>query len=67
MNISLSGYGYNLGLSTLGNIIGGAVFVAGLYWVGSPRASEQARAAREAQLAQANGVSLAPAPVEAGS
>jgi nitrite transporter NirC len=43
--ISLQGYAYNLALSTLGNIIGGAVFVAGVYWMGSPRAREQARAA----------------------
>jgi len=27
-----------LGLATLGNIVGGAVFVAGVYWVGSPAA-----------------------------
>jgi nitrite transporter NirC len=39
-SITWSGYGYNLGLATLGNIIGGAVFVAGLYWLGSPRARE---------------------------
>jgi nitrite transporter NirC len=36
------GYAYNLGLSTLGNIVGGAFFVAGLYWIGSPKAREQA-------------------------
>jgi nitrite transporter NirC len=46
--ISLNGYAYNLGLSTLGNIIGGAIFVAGLYWIGSPESREQARAAAEA-------------------
>src|SRR5262249_33671856 len=38
LRISLEGYGYNLALSTVGNVIGGAVFVAGLYWIGSPRA-----------------------------
>jgi nitrite transporter NirC len=38
--ITLGGYAYNLGLATFGNIIGGAVFVAGLYWIGSPRARE---------------------------
>ena len=43
MNITWSGYGYNLGLATLGNIIGGALFVAGVYWVGSPKARELAR------------------------
>jgi nitrite transporter NirC len=36
--ISLGGYGYNLALSTLGNMIGGVFFVAGMYWMGSPRA-----------------------------
>jgi hypothetical protein len=36
--ISWSGYAYNLGLSTVGNIIGGAFFVGGLYWIGSPKA-----------------------------
>jgi nitrite transporter NirC len=41
--ITWSGYVYNLGLATLGNIIGGAVFVAGMYWVGSPQARERVR------------------------
>jgi nitrite transporter len=36
--ITWGGYWYNLGLATLGNIIGGALFVAGVYWVGSPKA-----------------------------
>jgi nitrite transporter NirC len=40
--ISLGGYAYNLGLATLGNVVGGAFFVAGLYWIGSPRAREAA-------------------------
>jgi nitrite transporter NirC len=30
-----AGYGYNLSLSTLGNVVGGAFFVAGVYWWGS--------------------------------
>jgi nitrite transporter NirC len=59
MKIGLDGYAYNLALSTVGNIIGGAVFVAGLYWMGSPRARELARAA-SAEAADSNGV-LAPA------
>ena len=42
MKITLEGYGYNLALATLGNIIGGAVFVAGVYWMGSPKAREKA-------------------------
>ena len=36
--VTWNGYWYNLGLATLGNIVGGAVFVAGAYWVGSPAA-----------------------------
>src|SRR5207249_2257043 len=31
-------YFYNLTWTTLGNVVGGAVFVAGLYWLGSPKA-----------------------------
>ena len=40
--ITWGGYAYNLGLATLGNVVGGAVFVALLYWIGSPKAREQA-------------------------
>jgi nitrite transporter NirC len=40
--ITWQGYAYNLGLATLGNIVGGALFVGGMYWVGSPKAREQA-------------------------
>jgi nitrite transporter NirC len=36
--ITWGGYAYNLSLATLGNIIGGAVFVGGVYWIGSPKA-----------------------------
>src|SRR5206468_7132174 len=43
--ITWGGYWYNLGLATLGNVVGGAVFVAGLYWVGSPKARALAAAA----------------------
>jgi nitrite transporter NirC len=43
--ISWTGYSYNLGLSTFGNVIGGACFVAGMYWLGSPKARAQAMAA----------------------
>ena len=49
--ISLQGYGYNLALSTFGNVIGGAVFVAGLYYLGSPRARQQPAAAVNGQAA----------------
>jgi len=38
--ITWAGYAYNVGLATLGNVVGGAVFVGGLYWLGSPRASQ---------------------------
>ncbi len=44
--ISWGGYGYNLTLATLGNIVGGAVFVAGMYWLGSPQARETVAAMR---------------------
>src|SRR6266851_5297171 len=40
--ITWQGYAYNLGLATVGNIVGGAVFVAGMYWLGSPKAREAA-------------------------
>ncbi len=40
--ISWDGYWYNLGLATLGNIVGGALFVGGLYWIGSPQARAKA-------------------------
>jgi nitrite transporter NirC len=42
--ITFAGYWYNLGLATLGNIVGGAVFVGLLYWIGSPKAREVAAA-----------------------
>jgi nitrite transporter NirC len=38
LTVTWNGYWYNLGLATLGNIVGGAVFVAGAYWIGSPKA-----------------------------
>ena len=41
--ITWGGYAYNLGLATLGNIVGGALFVAGMYWLGSPKAQEIGR------------------------
>jgi nitrite transporter len=46
-NITWEGYAYNLGLATLGNIVGGAFFVGGMYWLGSPKARHQARMARD--------------------
>lgn len=55
MNITWSGYGYNLGLATLGNIIGGALFVAGVYWVGSPKARELARIRKASTEANGEG------------
>lgn len=58
--ITWQGYGYNLGLATLGNIVGGAVFVAGFYWVGSPKARVEAREAKEFAV-EANGVAGEPA------
>jgi nitrite transporter NirC len=41
LRIGWDGYAWNLALATLGNIIGGALFVAGMYWMGSPRARHQ--------------------------
>jgi nitrite transporter len=55
--ITWSGYFYNLGLATLGNVVGGAVLVAGFYWLGSPAARE---AAQPTSPAEENGA-LAPA------
>jgi nitrite transporter len=55
--VTWAGYFYNLGLATLGNVVGGAVLVAGFYWLGSP----QARAAvQPVSPAEENGA-LAPA------
>jgi nitrite transporter NirC len=53
--ITWSGYGYNLALATLGNVVGGALFVAGMYWLGSPKARDLARPAVSSDE-QANGV-----------
>jgi nitrite transporter NirC len=36
--ITWARYSYNLGMATIGNLIGGAVSVGGLYWLGSPQA-----------------------------
>jgi nitrite transporter NirC len=63
-NISMAGYGYNLALSTLGNIIGGAVFVAGLYWIGSPTIRAESRLAAETEEPTPAG--LAPAGGQGG-
>jgi nitrite transporter NirC len=60
--ITLTGYWYNLGLATFGNIIGGAVFVAGMYWLGSPKA--RAQSVVENTSAENNGVGLSPALAE---
>ena len=35
--VTWSGYGYNLVLATVGNVVGGVVFVGGMYWVGSAK------------------------------
>jgi nitrite transporter NirC len=59
--ITLGGYWYNLGLATLGNVVGGAVFVALLYWIGSPKAREQAVAEPVAEP-HFNGATSAPMP-----
>lgn len=59
--ITFGGYAYNVTLATVGNVIGGAVFVAGMYWLGSP----DSRAARAASARPAPPVAepaLAPQP-----
>jgi nitrite transporter NirC len=56
--ITWAGFAYNLGWATVGNIIGGAVFVAGMYWLGSPTARDQARAEAAAEAEE-----TVPAPV----
>ena len=53
--VSWAGYWYNLGLATLGNAVGGAIFVAGVYWVGSPKVRAQVRASADAAGASLNG------------
>jgi nitrite transporter NirC len=62
IDVTWTGYWYNLWWATLGNIVGGAIFVAGAYWLGSPRA----RAAAAPVDASANGEPQA-APVVAES
>ncbi|HLJ98055.1 MAG TPA: formate/nitrite transporter family protein [Gemmataceae bacterium] len=61
--ITLTGYGYNLALSTFGNIIGGAFFVAGMYWLGSPAA--RAESLVEPAAVEINGRGPSPALLEA--
>jgi nitrite transporter len=58
-NISWTGFAYNLGLSTFGNIIGGTVFVGGMYWIGSPNARVPAKPAAE-EVFERNGVAAGP-------
>src|SRR6266852_1833219 len=62
--ITWSGYGYNVGLATLGNVIGGALFVAGLYWLGSPKARAQSVVESPAAQNNGDGVGLSPALAE---
>jgi nitrite transporter NirC len=54
--ITWGGYAYNLSLATLGNIVGGAVFVAGMYWLGSPRVREAVQQTSESDSTATNGV-----------
>lgn len=57
--ITWGGYWYNLGLATLGNIVGGALFVGGMYWIGSPKARDVAPVSVD--------VNGTPAPAMAGN
>lgn len=51
--VTWGGYAYNLLLATLGNIVGGGVFVAAMYWLGSPAARAAAAAKRREAAAEA--------------
>jgi nitrite transporter NirC len=53
--VTWAGYWYNVGLATAGNVIGGAVFVAGLYWAGSPGSRKRPEPVLEAGERSANG------------
>jgi nitrite transporter NirC len=53
--VAWAGYGYNLALATLGNVAGGALFVAGAYWLGSPSARAQVRLPRTVVEPYVNG------------
>jgi nitrite transporter len=64
--ITWNGYAYNLGLATVGNIIGGAIFVGGMYWLGSPKAKELSQR-DESEFVPANGQVLKPELVGADS
>src|SRR5262245_1816453 len=48
--ITWGGYAYNLGWATFGNIVGGGFFVAGMYWLGSPKIRDQIKADKMARL-----------------
>jgi nitrite transporter NirC len=60
--ISWAGYWYNLGLATLGNIVGGALFVGGMYWLGSPEVKEKLKPAVDV-TPSTNGAMHPPEPV----
>src|SRR5262249_31064250 len=60
-DVTLGLYGYNLFWATLGNIVGGALVVGGLYWIGGPESG--ARPEKQAGV-ETNGV-LAPPPAVA--
>jgi nitrite transporter NirC len=65
--ITWSGYAYNLAVATGGNVVGGAFFVAGLYWWGSP-ALRQASTPETEPATAANGQAARfaqPAPIVA--
>jgi len=64
--LTWSGYAYNLGLATLGNVIGGAVLVAGMYWLGSPESRAKRRAAGRQLAEKAQQALAAPQPMPAG-
>ena len=61
--VTWGGYVYNLALATLGNVVGGALFVAGAYWLGSPSTRAQVRLTRATAEPCANGHAPANEPL----
>jgi nitrite transporter NirC len=59
--ITPEGYAHNLAWATVGNVVGGVLFVAGMYWMGSPRARQRALP-EDALMARGNGAVVAGQP-----
>lgn len=57
-SITFAGYAYNLAIVTAGNIVGGAVLVAGMYWLATP----EAWAPKHVERSDASGPRLSSVP-----